>query len=310
MKRRLGTIVAIAALTLSVGGLAAPVSAAPPFPSTIELPEGWQPEGITAGPGTTLYAGSLATGAIWQADARTGDGFVLVDPVGAPAVGVDYEPGANRLWVAGGPTGQVRVYDATTGDPLATYQFGPSGFINDIVVTADAVYATDSNIQQLLVVPLGAGGALPDEGFLLPLTGEIVYEAGQFNANGIDDARGWLIVVQSFNGKLFRVDPATGEATEISIPAGSAVSGDGLEVHGNKLYVVRNFANTVARFKLGPGLASAELLGTVSAADGFDLDVPTTAAWQAGSLWAVNARFSTTPGPDVEYWITRLPSKF
>jgi hypothetical protein len=38
-----------------------------------------------------------------------------------------------------------------------------------------------------------------------------------------------------------------------------------------------------------------------------DLDVPTTVAFVAGSLWAANARFSTTPEPDTPYWITRIP---
>jgi hypothetical protein len=39
------------------------------------------------------------------------------------------------------------------------------------------------------------------------------------------------------------------------------------------------------------------------------LAVPTTAAWVAGSVYAVNARFGTPVTPDTEYWITRLPSK-
>ena len=43
--------------------LVAPVSAHP-FPSRIDLPDGWQPEGITAGRGNTAYVGSLADGAI------------------------------------------------------------------------------------------------------------------------------------------------------------------------------------------------------------------------------------------------------
>ncbi len=37
-----------------------------------------------------------------------------------------------------------------------------------------------------------------------------------------------------------------------------------------------------------------------------DFDVPTTLAEVDGSLYAVNARFNTTPTPGTEYWITRL----
>ena len=40
-------------------------------PDRIELPRGWQPEGITTD-GKKLYVGSLATGAILRANPRTG----------------------------------------------------------------------------------------------------------------------------------------------------------------------------------------------------------------------------------------------
>jgi hypothetical protein len=38
-----------------------------------------------------------------------------------------------------------------------------------------------------------------------------------------------------------------------------------------------------------------------------DFDVPTTLAFAGGSLWAVNARFTTSPTPATPYWITRVP---
>ncbi len=43
----------------------------------------------------------------------------------------------------------------------------------------------------------------------MPITGNLQYVPG-FNANGIVDARGYLLVVQSATGLLFRVDAATG----------------------------------------------------------------------------------------------------
>ncbi len=306
MKRRLSAVLALA---MVVTLFAAPASAARPFPSEIALPNGWAPEGITAGNGTTVYVGSLATGSVLKADVRTGKSAPLVSPAGGPAVGVEYEAGANRLWVAGGPTGQVRVYDASSGSPLATYTFSPAEFLNDIVVTDNAVYVTDSGFAHLNVIPLGDNGALPDpsEATMLPLSGDFELVAGEFNANGIATARGWLIIVNSFTGQLFRVDPATGEATEIQLGAGIDVRfGDGLEVHGGTLYVVQNQLNRVAVFALGPGLAVALRLGFLSSNT---LDVPTTAAWVAGSVYAVNARFGTPPTPDTTYSITRLPAR-
>ena len=72
------------------------------------------------------------------------------------AVGVDHDRRRDLLWVAGGPTNEIRVHDADTGDTLATYTFPSTEgrFINDLVVTRRAVYATNSSNQELLVVPL------------------------------------------------------------------------------------------------------------------------------------------------------------
>jgi hypothetical protein len=304
MIRRSLSLLAAAALALSLA--AVPATAAAPFPTRLDLPSGWMPEGITAGPGTTVYVGSLAGMGIWAADVRTGEGHVLVQPWGGAAAGVEYDAAANRIWVAGASdgtaTGTVHVFDATTGDPLETYTFTPSGFLNDLVVTDSAVYVTDSNNAWLDVIPLGDDGALPDPGdvMTLPLTG-ITFEPNQFNANGIVATRGWLIVVDSFTGGLFRVDPATGDATEISTGGVSVANGDGLELLGSTLYVVRNADQIVEAFRLGGGLASATWLGNLGPLD--DVSVTTTAAVQAGSVWVVNARFGVTT---TEYWVTRF----
>ena len=256
-----------------------------------------------------MFVGSLVDGAIWKGDVRTGRGRVLVPGTpGNVAVGVEYERGANRLWVAGGPTGAVRVYNATSGRLLRTYTFSPVGFLNDLVVTRGAVYVTDSGIQQLDVIPLGRHGRLPAPTATrtLPLGGDISFVAGQFNANGIVASKGRLIVVNSFTGKLFRVSPRTGVTKEIDLGGASVTFGDGLELHGRTLYVVRNQLNQVDVFKLGARLATARFRGTITSPH---LDIPTTVAFQAGRLWAVNARFSTPVTPTTPYWITRLPAR-
>jgi hypothetical protein len=308
LPRIVAAVLGIVALLAAAAG---PAAAAAPGPNRIDLPNGWAPEGITAGTGTTVYVGSLANGAIYQADVRTGDGSVLVDGIaGKLAVGVEYDAEVNRIWVAGGPAGEVRVYDAASGALLQTYSFAPAGFLNDLVVTEDAVYVTDSGIQQLDVIPLGDGGVLPDPTDVetLPLSGDgLAFDPAAFNANGIVAARGWLIMVQSNTGQLWRIGPATGAATEIALGDGVDVAfGDGLELQGSTLYVVQNQLNRVEIFRLGAGLASASLQGIVSSAD---LSVPTTAAFVTGSLFAVNARFGTPVTPDTPYWITRLPAR-
>ena len=296
-------LIILMAAAMALGVVAMPVAAASPFPSQIDLPSGWMPEGITAGRGTTVYVGSLAGGGVWAADVRTGHGYQLVPHWGGAATGVDYEARADRLWVAGGPTGTVRVYDASSGDLLREYTFSPAGFLNDLVVTRDAVYVTDSFNSWLDVIPLGRHGGLlaVDETTTLPLTG-IVFEPGQFNANGIVATPHALIVVDSFTGGLFRVDKASGVATQIPTGGASVTNGDGLELRGRTLYVVRNQDQLVQVFRLDRRLTAATPRGTLTSSS---LSIPTTAALQAGRLWVVNARF----GIDTDdYYVTQLPA--
>lgn len=276
------------------------------LPARIDLPNGWQPEGIESW-GPWLYSGSLANGAIWRGNAVTGKDKILVRGVtGRVAVGLHIDRWG-RLWVAGGPTGTIRAYNARTGKLLKTYRFTGTGFLNDLDITRNAVYATDSQNAQLAVVPLGRHGKLLSQRHtrLLPLTGDYQHQTG-FNANGIAARGGWLVIVQSNTGFLFRVNPRTGVTRKIDTGGYLVTNGDGLEFHGRTLYVVRNFLNKVAVLRVSENLLRARLIGEITPAAGV-VDIPTTATVTLGALWVVNARFSTTPSPTEPYWITRLP---
>src|SRR5688500_9089181 len=118
------------------------------YPEKIALPSAFAPEGIEIALGHRFYVGSVANGAIYKGDLRTGAGDILVQGAATPstraATGIEYDRG--RLWVAGARFGTARVYDASTGTlereyPLAT---PPGTFINDVVVTNGAAYFTDS----------------------------------------------------------------------------------------------------------------------------------------------------------------------
>jgi outer membrane protein assembly factor BamB len=322
MKRRLRPLPAVAAILILA---VAPAASAANFPATIPLDGALfqRPEGITTGAGNRIYVGSLANGAIWAGNARTGNGAVInAGEAGRAAAGMDYEDRSGRLWVAGAGTRTVHAFDGRTGALLRSYTLPaatPVGFLNDVVVTRSAVYVTDSNVKQLIVIPLPANGALPEANAIttMALTGAIVYTTG-FNANGIVAARGWLIVVQTNEGKLFRVNPSTGETVEItrnttgfSDAAATIRTGDGLELRGSTLYVVRNNVDSssseaVLVHRLGAGLTSARLLGILTSPS---LDVSTTATLAAGRLWVVNARFTTPVTPDTDWSITRLPAR-
>jgi hypothetical protein len=294
-----------------------PATAAPPdnFRERINRPDGFFPEGIESGRGTSFFVGSLIDGAIWRGDLRTGSGAVLADgETGQVSVGIAYEASRDRLWVAGGGpgffgAGDVRVYDASSGTLLATFiPPGAVGFLNDVAITHDAVYVTDSFNPQLVVIPLPADGSLPseDSATLLPVSG--VAQIGGPNLNGIVAKSGMLLVGETSSGNLFRVDPDTGIAVEVDLGDVDLPGPDGLELRGNTLYVVGGGLVTVVR--LGARLASGVVLGVITDPGEPNnplLDVPTTATVAAGRLWVVNARFTTPQTPDTEYWITQLP---
>ena len=98
-------------------------------------------------------------------------------------------------------------------------------------------------------------------------------------------------------------DPATGVAREIDLSGASLSNGDGLRLQGNTLYVVRNQLNEIAVVELARNLLSGEVTRTITNPA---FDVPTTIALFGSSLYAVNARFGTTPTPTTEYDAVRV----
>jgi sugar lactone lactonase YvrE len=293
-------------LVVALSGSAIPAMAQEPAPDRIELPDGWQPEGITSNGAQVVYVGSLADGAVWRGNTRTGEGERFVEAgEGTAAAGLDWEAAERRLWIAGGPSGQIRVADGRTGSILRSYAFEEAGFLNDVTVTTAGAFATDSNNPQLAFVPIGRNGALLPEAqaTLIPLSGDIEYADG-FNANGIVSTGGWLILVQSNTGRLFRVDPASGTTFAIDTGDADLSGGDGLELLEDRLYVVRGGGTRIAVLELSPLLDRATLIAELTSDD---FDVPTTVAVADDQLWAVNARFGTDPTPETAYWITRLP---
>src|ERR671912_1033841 len=54
----------------------------------IDLPDGFQPEGIAIDRRGTAYFGSLTDGDIYAADLRTGEGAILSEGPGTPSVGL------------------------------------------------------------------------------------------------------------------------------------------------------------------------------------------------------------------------------
>jgi sugar lactone lactonase YvrE len=304
--RLFGLALALLALALSS---TAPALAQNVFPPVIPLPDGYQPEGIAVGRGPTFFVGSIPTGSIYKGSLRTGQGEILVPPQeGRAAIGLDIDQRSGYLFVAGGPTGQAYVYDSDTGASLAVYTFtAPENtFINDVIVTREAAYFTNSFQPYLYRVPLGPAGSLLDgAGFqTIELEGDFTQVAG-FNANGIAATPNgrWLIIVNSTLGTLYRVDPNSGVATLIDLSSDSVPFGDGILLEGRTLYAVQNQLNQIAIVKLSPDFTSGELVATITDED---FRIPTTVASFGRYLYAVNARFGTAPTPDTEYEVVQV----
>jgi sugar lactone lactonase YvrE len=287
MFRRNAALAALVLVVVAVG--VGPAVAKDALPSTINLPTAWQPEGIAI-KGHTFYVGSIPTGSVYRGDLRTGQGAPFIVRTGRGATGLEVK--GNRIFVSGAATGKAFVYNATSGADIATYTFDP-GFINDVVVTKNGAYFTNSNVAALFRIPM-QNGQLASTPQRIPLTGDFQLTAG-FNANGIEATRNgkWLIIVQSSTASLFRVNPETGATVKIDLHGQSVPNGDGLLLDKkNRLFVVQNQLNRIAVVDLDKSLTSGTV-GTPITDQRFA--IPTTIASYKKFLYAVNARFGSPP---------------
>lgn len=319
---------AAAAATLSAVGLGVPAAAgasAPnlrgswrstPAPETVDLPAGLRPEGITSGPGTRYYVGSLADGRIVAGDLLAGTaGVLLPGAAGRQLRGLMWDGRSNLVWAAGNVGAEAHVYavDGTSGAIVSDTVVPGASFLNDLVVTADAVWVTDSRVDRLTMLALGPGGtplgAVPAH---VPLGG--AWPAGDgaaINANGIRELPdGSLVLNNSRVGGLWQVDKASGTAAAIPVRGGPGITaGDGLELAGHTLYNVRGSGPAEVSVLLLSAEGTSWAAKWVGARSDETLDVPSTATLAGGWLWAVNARFGVPSPGTAEYWITRLPAR-
>jgi sugar lactone lactonase YvrE len=271
------------------------------WPTTIALPDGFAPEGIAIGVLPFAFFGSRVNGDLYRANLVTGEGTVFSTGPGTGSLGMKVDLRA-RLFVAGGGGGNARVVNAVTGDLLASYTFATAPtFVNDVILTPEAAWFTDSQRPVLYKVPFGRHGALPAQSAVVtvPLSGDYVHQAG-FNANGIartPDGRA-LLIVQSNTGRVFRVDPATGVASTVDLGGYVVTNGDGLLLLGRTLHAVQNALNTVAVFRLNWAGTAGTLVKTITDPS---FDIPTTVAAFGGRLYLPNARFTTTVTPTTTY---------
>jgi sugar lactone lactonase YvrE len=256
----------------------------------IVLPGASSAEGITAGKGTTFYAGDLARGDIFVGDIRRGTAEPLIDaPAGRPAVGMAADLRYDLLFVAGGGSGQAYVYNTRTRTAVASYDLGDpaSTMINDVVTTPSGAWFTDSRAARLFFVPVVCG--VPGPARTLEVTGP-ASTITEFNLNGIEATPSGqtLIVAHSLLGKLFTVDSRTGASAEI---AGVDVpDADGIVLADRKIWVVQGGLNQVTEWRLSTDLSSGTLVELIT--DPL-FGTPSTAALFGSRLAVVNTHFDT-----------------
>ena len=295
-------VVVVAAALAAIGATAALAHDPKPRDDrifTLQPDPAGNPEGIAFDRRSGAFFVSItADGAIYRGtlDSGTVAPFIPGAP-GAAAVGIRVRRGL--LYVAGGATGTITVYDLATRQPVATFQTGTGGFLNDLVVTRRGdVYVTDSFRPVLWHVTadqVRAGGGTPQA---LDLSSGIAYATG-FNLNGIvakGDRR--LIVVQSNTGKLFRIRlDADGSALDdIDEVAGVSVpGGDGLLLDRGRLVVVQGGPPAQLSFvKLRDGARRASVFGTLQSDK---LNGPSTVDRARGLYLVVNADFANSATP-------------
>lgn len=298
-------------LALAFAFLVSALATAAAQPETYELPgEQVFPEGIAVSEdGSTFYVGSTTSGTIFRGDVQSGEVTTLAEGAAPTAVGMEVDP-HGRLWVAGGMTGDVFVYDTQSGDLLRTYETpeADATFLNDLTYTDGSVYVTDSMRPQLFRI--GAGEELGELESFLSFEGTPFPYDANFNANGIvvSPDGSALVIVHSGSGQLFRVDLETQEVTQVENAAQPVTNGDGLYLEGNTLYVVRNQNEEIARLTISDSGDSVESAGDPITSERFQF--PTTAAVANGSLLVVNSQFDQQGqggDPQLPFTVARVP---
>ncbi|GAA1889175.1 hypothetical protein [Lapillicoccus jejuensis] len=310
-RRTLLTSAAALATFGSIGLTARPALAAR---AEVPLPDGIQPEGITSGPGAVFFVGSLNDGRIVTGDLLRGTTRVLLPgATGRQLRGLLYDDRTGIVHAVGnvGDVAHVWAVGSASGRIIQDTVVPGGKFLNDLVILGDALWVTDSLVDRLTKIPLTSTGR-PTGGApeFLELTGQ--WPAGDGKANNANGIRtlpgGTLLLDNSRVGGLWQVNPSTGRGREIPVAGSPAiVGGDGVERRGTTAYVVRgsdNYSVTAVELSRdGTGWT-----GTVSEVLRDDrLDVPSTATFAAGALYAVNARFGTASPATARYWVTRLP---
>jgi sugar lactone lactonase YvrE len=235
-------------------------------------------------------------------------------------LGLRVDPRTNYLFVARCQVGNAFVFDAETGEELAQYQLASFGtVINDLAIARRAVYFTDFTGPFLYQLPLSKNGDLPrsDAASAIPLIGsDATDELGTpQTANGIvlmaDNKT--LVIGDSSTAQIYRVDPKTGMSDRIILDTPLVGFIDGIIRDERRLYILTpadpedpTDVDRIQVVKLDKDMLTGKLMGIITDED---LDGVASGAILGSSLYVNNARYTTFPEADTDYWLTKLKIK-
>jgi Cu-Zn family superoxide dismutase len=259
-----GLVVAAAALAVAAGGgartLGEPTAYALPGPML--FPEGM---GVDRHNGS-FFVGAIGGGAVLRGNVMRPAATVF-SPAGADGrtAALGARPDHGRVYV-GGTAGTIWVYAESTGKLVARLRTGlPKAVINDFAFLPDGTaFATDTTDPYLWRI---TDGGRRIEKWLSFKGTPFVYVEG-LNADGIVAVDGGrtLVIDQLTTGKLFRVDVATKQVSEIMNTAGGGfalTNADGMDVRGHTLYVARNANAQIATVRLSTDARTGTLTSTM-----------------------------------------------
>jgi sugar lactone lactonase YvrE len=308
MKQRSRILLMLLAIIAFAGGGPALAAEGVTKVFTLDPSTHGNPEGVAFDPSSgAFFVGATGDGTIYRGtlDNPTVTEFIP-GAAGKEAVGMKVAHG--KLYVAGGFSGAVWVYDIATKQLVASFQTGGGGMLNDLVVTKKGnVFVTDSfrpTLWRITAAQVAAGSGTPEG---IPVGPEIQYDFGPFvfNLNGIVAMNGgWrLVVVQSNTGKLFRIDldedaPFGRRIRQIAV---EPLFGDGLLLDRGELIVVTFESEALAFVKLD---GKTERGKVVERRTDPTFRGPSTVARARHFYLVVNADFATGTAP---FTVTSLP---
>lgn len=285
------------------GGLAAALAVAPAASAdtqatrvfTLTPSTHGNPEGVASAFGPVFFVGATGDGTIYRGTLFDSNVTEFIPgATGKSAIGL--KVAGTRLYVAGGATGDITVYDLITRRQVALFSTGAGGFLNDLAITATGdVFVTDSfrpTLWHVTAAQVRAGSGTPEAISVAP---EIVYQAGAFNLNGIValDAR-TLVVVQSSNGALFRIDLERNGRQIHQITADPVLGGDGMLLDRGRLVVVQGSPAQLTFVELDRRATRGTIAGHLTDPT---LRGPSTVARVGDRFVVVNADFATSTVP-------------